>query len=179
MNFFLRNRAVIWVLAGLLIITMSVLASMVYHTWTEPEEVVSQPGCSSSCQMLSNELELTGDQQEQMDTILNHFRDSSSALVSELRQSRLALMEELQSDLPDTLRILQLSEEIGAVQSRMTRLAASQYLHIRSICDPEQQQALSNVYCDLFGCPRVNRGQGEECKDNSRQRHRNGRMTRE
>jgi Spy/CpxP family protein refolding chaperone len=119
--------------------------------------------------MLSSELELTGDQQEQMDDILNHFRDSSATLVSELRQNRLALMEELQSDLPDTLRMLQLSEEIGKTQARMTRLAASQYLHIRSICDPEQQQALSNVYCDLFGCPRVEmkHGQGQH-------RHRNG-----
>jgi len=175
MNFFLRNRVIIWILGGLLIITLSVLASMVYHTWTEPEEVMSQPGCTSSCQMLFSELELNADQQEQMDDILNHFRDSSAALVTELRQSRLALMEELRSDLPDTLHIMQVSEEIGKTQTRMTRLAANQYLHIRSICNPEQRQALSNVYCDLFGCPRVGNGKGENCTENSRQRHRYGR----
>jgi len=174
MNFFLRNRVIIWILGGLLIITLSVLASMVYHTWTEPEEVMSQPGCTSSCQMLFSELELNADQQEQMDDILNHFRDSSAALVTELRQSRLALMEELRSDLPDTLHIMQVSEEIGKTQTRMTRLAANQYLHIRSICNPEQRQALSNVYCDLFGCPRVGKGQGENCDENSRQRRRRG-----
>ncbi len=174
MNFFLRNRVIIWILGGLLIITLSVLASMVYHTWTEPEEVMSQPGCTSSCQMLFTELELTANQQEQMDDILNHFKDSSAALVTELRESRLALMEELQSDLPDTLHMMQLAEEIGKTQTRMTRLAANQYLQIRSICNPEQRQALSNVYCDLFGCPRVGKGQGENCDENSRQRRRRG-----
>lgn len=80
-------------------------------------------------------------------------------------------MEELQSDTPDTLHILQLSEELGATQTRMTILAASQYMRIRSICNPDQQQALSNVYCDLFGCPRIGMGQDQ---GQGQHRHRNG-----
>lgn len=172
MNFFLRNRVTIWILGGLLIITLSVLGSMIYHTWTETEKINPRPGCSSSCQMLFSELELDPSQQAEMDQILNHFRDSSTILVTELRQLRLTLMDELQSDTPDTLRIFRLSEELGAVQIRMTNLTAQQYLQIRAICTPDQQQKLSNVYCDLFGCPRVERGQG---KGEGQHHHRNGR----
>jgi len=171
MNFFIRNRVVIWILVGLLIITLSILGSMIYHTWAEPEESNDPSVCSSSCQMLSGELELDRAQQEQMDEILIHFRDSSAALVAELRRTRFTLMEELQSDTPDTLHILQLSEELGATQTRMTILAASQYMRIRSICNPDQQQALSNVYCDLFGCPRIGMGQDQ---GQGQHRHRNG-----
>lgn len=155
MNFFLRNRVIIWILGGLLIITLSILGSMIYHNCTEPEEDISRPGCASSCEMLSGKLELDPAQHKQMEQILDHFRDSSSALVAELRQRRLALMEVLESETPDTMRIMTLAEEIGVSQARLTRLAANQYLHIRSICDPDQKQALSDLYCDLFGCPRV------------------------
>ena len=66
-----------------------------------------------------------------------------------------------QNDDPDSLRIFLLSEELGAIQVRMTKQATSQYLQIRAICKPGQRQKLSNVYCDLFGCSRVKMGKGQ------------------
>lgn len=162
MNFFIRNRVLIWILAGLLIITLSILGSLIYHTWTEPEKVVLQSGCSSSCKMLFSELELDSGQQAEMDQILDHFRDSSTNLVVEMRHLRLLLLDELQKEVPDTLQISALSKELGDIQTRMIRITAKQYLQIRSICNPDQQQQLSNVYCDLFGCPRVEKNQEQK-----------------
>ncbi|MBN1199360.1 MAG: periplasmic heavy metal sensor, partial [Bacteroidales bacterium] len=113
MNFFIRNNLLIWILGGLLIITLSVLGSMIYHTWSQPEKVVSLPGCNSSCQMLFSNLELNPEQQDELDRILDHFRDSSTLVVSEMRQLRQQLMDELRKDIPDTLQILSLSEKLG------------------------------------------------------------------
>ncbi len=156
MNFFSRQKVIIWILAGLLVITLSILGSMIYYTWSEPEEVVTQPGCASSCMMMFEELDLDAAQQGEVEQVLAHYKDSSVILIKELRQQRLTLMEELQKDDPDRLQICVWSEELGKTQARMTNLAASQYLQIRAICTPEQRQKLSNIYCDLFGCSRIN-----------------------
>jgi len=172
MNFFSRHKVIIWILAGLLIITLSILGSMIYYTWTETEEEIARQGCSSSCQMLFDELDLDAAQNEEMEQILDHFRDSSAALITELRHHRLALMEELQKDDPDSLKIRVCSKELGATQARMTNLAASQYLRIRTICTPDQQQKLSNIYCDLFGCPRIGYGKREGLRKNYQYRNR-------
>ncbi len=169
MNIFSSHKVIIWILTGSLIVTLSILGSLIYHTWAQTEEPIAQTGCSSSCMMLFDELELDASQQREIENILDHYRDTSALLVSELRQCRLTLMEELQNDDPDSLEIILLSEDLGAYQARMTRLAASQYLQIRTICKPDQRQKLSNVYCDLFGCPRLEMGQGH-----GQQRHRRG-----
>ncbi|NQT78162.1 MAG: periplasmic heavy metal sensor [Bacteroidetes bacterium] len=161
MNIFSNHKVIIWILAGSLIVILSILGSLIYHTGVESEEVITQAGCSSSCMMLFDELDLDASQQREIENILDQFRDTSATLVSELRQCRLALMEELQNDNPDSLEIILLSEELGSFQARMTMLASSQYLHIKTICTPDQRQKLSNVYCDLFGCPRLEKGQGQ------------------
>jgi len=161
MNNFISHKVIIWILAGSLIVTLSILGSLIYHTWASPEkEVIAQQGCSSSCLMLFDELDLDANQQKEIETILDHYRDTSATLVFELRQCRLALMEELQKDEPDSIVIIKFSEELGYYQARITRLASTQYLQIRTICKPGQWQKLSNVYCDLFGCQRLEMGQG-------------------
>ena len=156
MNFFNRQKVIIWILAGFLVITLSILGSMIYFTWSEPEEVVVKPACSSSCMMMFEELDLDAAQHEEVEQVLAHYRDSSAILIKELRQQRLTLMEELQKDDPDRLKICVWSEKLGKTQARMTNLASSQYLQIRAICTPEQRQKLSNIYCDIFGCSRIN-----------------------
>jgi Spy/CpxP family protein refolding chaperone len=171
MNFFSKHKVIIWILTGSLIITLSILASLIYHTWAVPEKIVTQQACTTSCLMLFNELDLDATQEEELEIILDHFSDSSASLISDLRQLRLALMEELQKDKPDSLRIFLLSEELGASHARMTNQAVYQYLQIRAICNPDQLQRLTNVYCDLFGCSRINMGKEQGQKQH---RHRNG-----
>ena len=161
MNFFSRQKVIIWILAGLLVITLSILGSMIYYTWSETEEVVAQPACSSSCMMMFEELELDSAQHEAIELVLAHYKDSSAILIKKLRHQRLTLMEELQKDDPDRLKICVLTDELGIIQARMTNLAASQYIQIRAICTPEQRQKLSNIYCDIFGCSRISFVKGE------------------
>lgn len=162
MNIFSNHKVTVWILAGLLILTLSILGSFIYHTHLEPSGVITKQGCSGSCMMLFDELDLDANQQREIEIILDQYRDTSSTLVSALRQCRLDLMAELQKDDPDSAVIILLSEELGAFQARMTMLASSQYLHIKTVCTPDQRQKLSNVYCDLFGCPRLKKGQGQE-----------------
>jgi len=162
MNFFTKHRVLLWILTGLLVVALSVLGSVIYFTWMEQEKIETMQVCSSSCQMLEMELGLDASQNAQLEQILERFREPSEALVSSLRDTRMALMVELRKEQPDTAQIRLLTEEIGANQTSLTALAATQYLQIRSICSPEQQERLCDVYCDLFGCPRAGMGHGKK-----------------
>ncbi|MBL7137826.1 MAG: periplasmic heavy metal sensor [Bacteroidales bacterium] len=169
MNFFTKYRVVTWILAGILAVALSALGTIIYQTWKETKAIEEIPACISSCMMLTSVLEFNASQNENLEKILDRFSDTSAALVSSLREHRMALMNELQKEHPDSLRIRILTGEIGSAQAMLTSLAASQYLQIRKICDSSQQLKLSDFYCDMFGCPRVEmrKGQGQH-------RHRKG-----
>ncbi|MFH1159595.1 MAG: periplasmic heavy metal sensor [bacterium] len=158
MNSFPKYKIATRILAGLLILALSALGSMIYHTWFEEKQPSALPACTSSCQILVSELDLDSSQNAKLERILDQYNEPAEALVDALRESRMALMEELRKDSVDTLRIRSLANEIGAGQALLTRLASDQYLQIRMICDSSQQRMLSEVYCDLFGCPRQGMG---------------------
>lgn len=175
MNFFIRHKVVIWILSGILIVTLSVLGSVIYFTWKEQVEIEHMPECTTSCQMMMTALDFMPSQRAELDDILNRYRDTSEALMNSLREDRLALMDELQKEYPDTLQLRLLTEDIGNLQALLTSLAAHQYLQIREICDSSQQVKLSDFYCDMFGCPRVGMGQGQgNGKGHGQHRHGNG-----
>ncbi|MFH1297086.1 MAG: hypothetical protein ABIJ04_07430 [Bacteroidota bacterium] len=169
MNFFTKYRVVTWILAGILVVALSALGSVIYYTWKAQKSIEAIPECTSSCQMLISSLDFTSSQNENLEEILDRFSDTSAVLVSFLREHRMALMHELQKEQPDTLRIRLLTGELGHDHTLLISLAASQYLQIRKICDSSQQLKLSDFYCDMFGCPRLEQGKGQ-----GKHRHRHG-----
>lgn len=171
MNFFTKYRIIAWILAGLLILAMSALGSVIYHVWLRTEVVTEVQTCSSTCRMMTVEIGFDDSQNTALHGILEEHRDTSEILLAALEKNRIALMEELRNELPDTTKIRLLAWDIGRNQASLTALAAAQYLKIRSICSPEQRIKLSDIYCDLFGCPRLGIKPGE---DNGQHRHRFG-----
>ncbi len=176
MNSLTKYRVVTLGLAGLLLVTLSALGSILCRTWMKTKPIEKMEACTSSCQMLTMELELDPAQNAGLEAILDRYSDTSAVLLNALRENRMALLEELRKEPPDSLRIRILTGEIGLNQTLLTRLAASQYLQIRGICSPEQQEKLCNVYCDLFGCPRqgmdVPRGKEKEQEQGQGKQHR-------
>jgi Spy/CpxP family protein refolding chaperone len=159
MNFFIRYKVFAWILAGLLVIALSALGTMVWHVWFESDkEVIVQqtpPGCSTSCMILTSELDLNPNQNRDVETIISRSRQSSSGVVTALHEKRNELLEELTKDAPDTTILKRISEEIGEIQGRLMMNAVDQYLQLRDVCDPDQQEKLTGLYYELFGCPRA------------------------
>lgn len=158
----------------ILIVVLSALGTTLYITWKGAKEIEKVPNTASSCMMLTNVLSFDASQNADLQKILDRFDDTSAALVTTLRDHRLALMDELQKEQPDSLQIQLLTQEIGNTQTLLTRLASDQYLQIRMICDSSQQLKLSDFYCDMLGCPRVGCGESDTCQKNGQQRHRHG-----
>ncbi len=150
-----KYRILAWILGLLLVLALSILGSIIYHTWMEEETCPTVQAADSSGMRLRYQLGLGENQHRQMKSIMNNFRDSSSCLLDTLREIRITLMDELSKSEPDTAILSRLALEIGNFQTLITRQAVFQYLEIRAICTPEQQLRLSDMYCDKLGCPRM------------------------
>jgi hypothetical protein len=177
MNFFIRYKVFAWILAGLLLVALSALGTMIWNVWFEPEKTVivreTPPGCSTSCMMLNSELDLDPGQNRDVELIIMRSRQSSGEVVAALHGKRTDLLEELTKENPDTAILKMISEEIGKIQGNLTMNAVNQYLQLRDVCDPDQQQKLTSLYYELFGCPRT----GHMMQHQERKGHGKGRSS--
>jgi Spy/CpxP family protein refolding chaperone len=166
MNIFQRNKVVIWVLAGLLVIVMSALGTMVYHRWVRPVPPKSMQECGVRCNLLVDELGLSETQAKSIDSIRAGYRRAGMATADSLRARRSQLVTELSNEPCDTFRLRQLAVEIGMLQTDLINQTIDQYLRIRKECTPEQREKLSSLYYELMGCCPQGEGKGmrERCR---------------
>lgn len=166
MNIFQRNKVVVWVLVGLLVIVMSALGTMVYHRWICPEKSKAIQECGQRCNLLSEELGLSEAQTQSVDKIRAGYRQISMVTADSLRSKRSQLVTELGNESPDTLRLRQLAVEIGMLQTDLINHTINQYLQISRECTPEQREKLSSLYYELMGCCPIGEGKGmrERCR---------------
>ncbi len=152
MNFFIKNQVITWILAGLLVVSLSILGTLIYSRFRQPVPGTDESGCGARCALLSSELGLSAAQAERIDRIREGHRSTAMTIADSLKSTRSDLVTELGRDIPDTLRLRQLAQRIGMFQARLTDLTVDQYLMIRQECTPEQQEKLSSLYYEIMGC---------------------------
>lgn len=171
MNIFQQNKVIIWVLAGLLILSLSVLGTMLYHRFSCPVPQTTERSCAAGCNLLSEELGLTDAQSKAVEQIRAGFRVVAIATADSLRTTRSELVTELSREVPDTARLHQLSADIGRLQTLLTNQTTDQYLQIRNLCTPEQREKLSSLYYEIMGCCKA--GEGMQMREACRKRIKN------
>ncbi len=168
MNFFTRTNIVIWVLAGLLVLTVSMLGTVLYRDWF----CTGRPGTSATCvnsdQFLGSELGLNRRQMMHLNHLGKKHRMGTAPVMDSLRTIRTSLVTEMSKDNPDTNLINAYVEAISRMQGEITRRSVTQYLEIRQQCTPEQRKKLSGFYYELMGCCPA--GQGRHMMENCRMR---------
>jgi len=160
MNFFQKNKVIIWVLTGLLIAALSALGTMAYHHWLSPAPVSINKPCGDNCDLLSEELGLTAEQQKKIGEIRMNCRNTGLAISDSLRIMRTELLTELSKEVPDTIQLHMIAERIGKLQAQLTNRTIDQYLKISKECTPGQREKLSSLYFEMMGCCKHGEGKG-------------------
>jgi Spy/CpxP family protein refolding chaperone len=164
MNFFQKNKVIIWVLTGLLVVTLSALGTMVYHSWQAPVPPSASKPCGEKCYLLSEELGLSAEQEQKIGQIQMTCRNIGMTISDSLQVKRSELVTELSKEVPDTIYLRQIAQRIGQLQSRLTNQTIDQYLKISKECSPEQRQKLSSLYFEMMGCCKQGQGKGKRQK---------------
>ena len=158
MNFFQKNKIIIWILAGLLIVALSALGTMVYHTWQGSISPPVTGQCSRNCSLLSEELGLSAEQEQNIKRIQAECRQTGIATADSLRLKRSELVSELSREVPDTIHLRKLALTIGQLQSQLTDNTIDLYLQINRECSPSQREKLSSLFYELMGCCKQGEG---------------------
>ncbi|MCX6266321.1 MAG: hypothetical protein NTW16_03060 [Bacteroidetes bacterium] len=168
MNFFNKNRLIFWVLIILVVINISALISFFLFTKT----AVQTPCCppeEQQCNAFRDELNLSTGQTLKVTEINKRYKEFAEPISMEIKGARTSILTELEKDVPDTIRLNSLTNQLALLQSKIQRENITQYRELKRVCTPEQAQKLSALYRDLYGCPMQNgqmkhrnrHGQGE------------------
>lgn len=164
----MKNRVVVWVLAGLLVLSLSALGTMLYHRFCGRIPQKAQKDCGMRCNLLTEELGLSDTQAKKIGEIRAGHRVSAMAITDSLRSRRSELVTGLGQENPDTLHLRQLAQRIGTLQTMLTNMTIDQYFLIRNECTPEQQEKLSSLYYEIMGCCPA--GEGHRMRERCRMR---------
>jgi Spy/CpxP family protein refolding chaperone len=169
MNFFSKNRMVFWVLMILVVINISALVSFLFFTRTRP----ATPCCSpeeQQCVAFRDELNLSPDQTLKVNDINKNYTLFAEPVANSIKEARAAILTELEKEVPDTLRLNVLTNQLALLQLKIQKENIKQFSALKRVCTPEQAQRLSALYRDLYGCPM----QGGQIKHHFRRGQGNG-----
>lgn len=157
MNFLQQKRTLIWILVFLVIFNLAAGLTIFLHIRSEKSGQVQ----NQETDLLKKELSLNHKQVQGLGRIRAQFRAISEPVAFRIRETRQALVDEMGKDRPDTLRLHQLSMEMGTLQAELTYQIAVQYLDIRDLCTPDQALKLNSNYKYLFGIDEQPRREGQ------------------
>ena len=168
MNFFNKNRLIFWVLIILVVINISALISFFLFTKTSGQSACCPPEVQQ-CEAFRDELNLSGGQTLKVTEINKKYKEFAEPIVGEIKETRASILTELENEVPDTMRLNSLTNQLAMLQLKIQKENITQYRELKRVCTPDQAQKLSALYRDLYGCPMQNgqikhrnrHGQGE------------------
>jgi len=157
METYKKNRLLFWLLIVLVVINIAAMAS--FFIFSKEAFVPSgseQPAmtCTGFCQ----ELDMSPAQTGKVEAINNIYQNNAGAIVAEIKNKRMEILDELNKENPDTSLTNKMAYELSLVQSSLQRENIRQYLELKKVCTPEQAQRLSALYRDLYGCSMKGKG---------------------
>ena len=151
MNYFDKNKLLIWVVIFFLVINVSALVTFFVYFSGSGRPTAEGPA-GQSCEQFCKMLDLTEEQSKEVEAIRAEFRGKADPLIAEIRENRSLMLEELSKDAPDTSVVNRYTNAIGALHAKLQRIVAGQFLSLKTVCNPEQCRKMTDIYYDLYGC---------------------------
>jgi len=160
MNFFSKNRFVFWLLIFLVVILFTALVTLIVY-YSNQSKVNSQQKPENPGNAFRRELSLTPAQSGKVEAILAGYRNSTEPIVTDIRNHRIQILDELTKEKPDLNILNKYMEEISELQEQMQNASINQYMALKEICTPDQCKRLSALYYELYGFQGQGHGKGQ------------------
>jgi hypothetical protein len=179
MNFFTKNRFVVWLLIFLIIVNVSALVTFMIFFHGRTTQQVASP-TRSARQSFMQKLSLTPEQDKLVRKINNDYRIAALPVSDSIKGIRMDLLDELSKESPDPAKLKQIKDELCILQTRLQDININQFLSLKKICTRDQTKSLSGFYEKLYGCDstcgrlRPGRSPCNEAGKGMQHRHRGG-----
>ncbi len=174
-----QQKILIWSAAVLLVLNISTLATIGFHSiqdnnLSKSEDKVSSAKTDDGSEKMSgryfrDNLVLTQEQMKDFFKINQKFRNEAFSIQVQLSEIRKNMLVEMAIENTDTVKLNNLSSDLGSLHARLKVISYQYYLGIRAICTPEQKIKLMEIFKTFFdteiplgntGSGRNRRGQG-------------------
>lgn len=137
------KKIALWILASLTIVNIAILATLAYYFIAKPyhnpvkdnSNYYNFKECPANCDEVTF---------RKYSKFKNHYRNRTSPLVDSLRELRFAMMDELQKENPDTVKLNQLAEKSGIVYGKLREKTANQLMVMKDSFPPEFRRSFMN-----------------------------------
>lgn len=150
-----NKTKILWiVITFLAVLNIATIATIIYNNRqvkTEDENIVFEPDTQPLNGMYFKQtLGFDNHQMEVFRQSSRAFRQNANQIIGSINRSKEELFIELQAEQPDTVRLKEISKEIGVLHAELKDATVNFYLELNSVCNPEQKNKLKAVFVPLF-----------------------------
>ncbi|MFW5658209.1 MAG: Spy/CpxP family protein refolding chaperone [bacterium] len=148
MNLFKNHKIITWAIIVLLIMNLFALGTIIYHIRSENVAIqpAPQPGTGNAQQIITRELNLSPEQFDRFKEYRQRYMIKSREIVRELNEQRQMMLDELSEDNPDSVYLNEIAKTIGILHQQLKEETIVNFLNLKSICTPEQQEKLEHLF---------------------------------
>lgn len=156
MDYFSKNKIVIWVIAILALLNIFTLSTIWFMQYRGPSRVPfrEEPGhMRQGLRILEKELDLSADQIKVFDDIRQRHFEKMKVLQKEIFSLRQEIMDELNRTTPDTEQIRLLTIRIGEQETLKERYILKHFSEMKAACTPQQKEKFNRLLKKLMVHP--------------------------
>jgi Spy/CpxP family protein refolding chaperone len=154
-----KHRLMVWGLVVLAIMNLSTLGTILYHTWRSEKPGINaaskQPQLEANTENFSgrffrDKLNLDREQMDKFREFNRNYRPKAYDLTISLSKLRGNMLDEMEKANPDIAKLNELARKIGDAHTELKIITYEYYLNIKSICTPDQQVILKDLFRSIF-----------------------------
>ncbi|MCK5823548.1 MAG: periplasmic heavy metal sensor [Bacteroidales bacterium] len=152
MDYFNKNKILIWIVIILLAINVSTIVTIVYHFYshdrierTNKRRHVRIPNKRFG-RFMFRELDLSQSQRRNFQNFRAGYNHNAMNITKEMMEKRKEIFEELSKENPDTTKLYEMAEDIGIYHKILKKETIRHYLKMKRICNKPQQEKLMKIY---------------------------------
>jgi hypothetical protein len=154
-----RNTWMVWAIVALALLNISTLITVIYHNkqvvgkeaLAAPDSVKSEnSSVLYSGRYFRDELNLTREQMNDFFHFNPEFRQEVRNINLKLAAKKHEMLIEMSKKNSDGHTLDLLSDSIGYLHASLKKVTYKYYLNFKSICTPEQQKKLEQLFGEMF-----------------------------
>ena len=154
-----KKSLMVWAIVVLAIMNISTILTVVYYKVQSGKTAIGTTADSKqkeadsekfSGRYFRDQLNLSSEQVEKFKAVNPAFRPKARNITFALASKQKEMLAEMAAVQSDTSRLNVLSDSIGRLHSDLKKISYRYYLGIKSICDPEQQRKLEQIFSEMF-----------------------------
>ncbi|MCF8303492.1 MAG: periplasmic heavy metal sensor [Bacteroidales bacterium] len=157
MNFFNKQRLLIWALIILVVINIGAIGTIIYQNYRFNQQFAPPPMDREKFDrddehdfFFKRELDLDKEQLQQFREHKKEFFDKVNELRSDIYAQRQEMIRELSKDEPNKERLSELTEEIGRLHSQKKKITINHFMELKELVNPEQRRRLNRMIKEMI-----------------------------